>query len=480
MTAHVRSTSGAASSSSSLSSSLTSSRRNFLKTAAGGGVCAATAPLLLPRLYAQQTPASEKLGVACIGVGGRGSGIGGQAADLGQLVACCDVHHKNAENFARQQRDKGRECKIYTDYRELLDKESGVDVVTIGTPDHWHVKIAVEAMKAGKHVYCEKPLTLTIGEGQIVQAAVNKYGKIFQVGTQQRSEFDRRFLKAVAIARSGRLGNKLEAISSVGKAASRAQDKDKPFGPFKTQPTPDYIDFDLWLGPAPQVDFCPERIGWNFRWWFEYSGGQVTDWGVHHTDIAFWALAGDQGQAVQAQGSGEFMGTTREQSLGFLLGKIPQSEMPNAWNVAYAFDVDVKLSTGNTIKIVSGPNELILAGENGRIRVNRGSLTGKPVEEIDADPKAQREIEELMAKIYGGELPQGHMQNFFDSVRRGKQPVANVSEHVRSVNATHLANIALLTGRTVKFDPQSQSFPGDDEANALVRRTPREGYAING
>lgn len=458
-----------------------SSRRNFIKTSVGAGLCAATAPTLLPHLYAQQTPASDRLGVACIGVGGRGSGIGGQAADLGNLIACCDVHRKNAENFAKVQKErKGRDCKVYTDYRELLEKENGVDVVTIGTPDHWHVKIAIEAMKAGKHVYCEKPLTLTIGEGQVVQEAVKKYGKIFQVGTQQRSEFDHRFLKAVAIARSGRLGDNLQAISSVGKAASRASDKDKPFGPFKTEPKPDYLDYDLWLGPAPLVDFCPERIGWNFRWWFEYSGGQVTDWGVHHTDIAFWALAGKDGQAVEARGSGEFMGTSREQSLNFLLGKLPQSDMPNAWNVAYSFDVDIKLSTGNTIKVVSGENELIISGERGRLRVNRGSLTGKPVEEVDKDPQAKQQIEELMAEIYGGELPKGHMQNFFDAVRTGKQPVANVAEHVRSVNATHLANIALLTGRTVKFDPQSQTFPGDAEANALISRQPRAGYAIDG
>ncbi len=461
-------------------SNSTRSRRTFIKTTIGAGLCAGTAPTILPGLYAQETGANERLGVACIGVGGRGSGIGGQAADLGHLIACCDVHRKNGENFAAQQKDKNRECKVYNDYRDMLEKEKGIDVVTIGTPDHWHVKIAVEAMKAGKHVYCEKPLTLTIGEGQIVQEAVKKYGKTFQVGTQQRSEFDLNFLKAVAIARSGRLGSNLEAVSSVGKAASRSEDKDKPFGPFKTAPKPEYLDFDLWLGPAPLVEYTPERIGWNFRWWFEYSGGQVTDWGVHHTDIAFWALAGKDGQAVEAQGTGEFMGTTREQSLGLLLGTVPQSEMPNAWNVAYSFDVDVKLSTGNKIKVVSGPNELIISGENGKIRVNRGSLTGKPVEEIDADPKAKQEIEELMAEIYGGELPKGHMKNFFDAVRSGKQPVANVTEHVRSVNATHLANIALLTGRKIKFDPQAQTFPGDAEANKLISRTPRDGYAIDG
>jgi hypothetical protein len=132
------------------------------------------------------------------------------------------------------------------------------------------------------------------------------------------------------------------------------------------------------------------------------------------------------------------------------------------------------------IKITSGENQLLISGELGRIRVNRGTLTGKPVEDIDADPKAKQEIEDLMAKLYGGELPHGHMRNFFDCVRSGKQPVANVKDHVRAVNACHLANIALVTGRGVKFDPATQKFAGDDEANKLISRKNREGYEING
>jgi myo-inositol 2-dehydrogenase/D-chiro-inositol 1-dehydrogenase len=453
------------------------SRRHFLQSASASGAAAVASPLILPKLYASDS-ANERIGVACIGVGGRGSGIGYEAAELGQIVACCDVSRDNANNFAHQQSQKGRECRVYNDYREMLDKEPGIDVVTIGTPDHWHVKIAIEAMRAGKHVYCEKPLTLTIEEGQLVQQAVEKYGRIFQVGTQQRTEFDRRFIKAVAIARSGRLGGQLEAVSSVGKSSSRSPDKDKPFGPFETSEPPEGLDWDLWLGPAPKVDFCSERIGWNFRWWFEYSGGQVTDWGVHHTDIAFWALAGDDGQAIEAEGSGEFMGVERQQSLDFLLGKIPPQQMPVAFNVAYSFDVDVKLSTGNRIKITSGPNQLMISGELGRIRVNRGSLTGRPVEEVDADPMASREIEDLMVQIYGGEISASHMSNFFESIRSGRQPVANVKEHVRAVNATHLANVALLTDRKVTFDPITQTFPGDEQANALARRIRREGYDI--
>lgn len=457
------------------------SRRSFLKHSAAAGLTAATAPLILPRLYAQE-PASDRLNVAAIGVGGRGSGIADQAGQLGKLVAVCDVSRPNAERFAQQQGEKGHKCQLYTDYREMFDKEKDVDVVTIGTPDHWHVKIAIEAMQAGKHVYCEKPLTLTIAEGQQVQEAVKKYGKTFQVGTQQRSEFDMRFLKAVAIAQSGRLGENLQAVSSVGAAASRSPNQDQPFGPFPTSEPPESLDWDLWLGPAPKVEFCNQRVGWNFRWWFEYSGGQVTDWGVHHTDIAFWALAGADGQAVEAEPvGGEFMAVDREKVRDFLLGKVAAKDMPVGFNTAYTFDVDIKLSTGNVIKLVSGPNELLITGERGRIRVNRERLTGKPVEEIDADPKAKQEIEELMAKLYGGELPQQnlpHMSNFFECVRSAKQPVANVRDHVRAVNACHLANIALLTGRKVVFDPNKQEFAGDEEANGLVTREKRAGYEI--
>jgi myo-inositol 2-dehydrogenase/D-chiro-inositol 1-dehydrogenase len=455
-------------------------RRTFLGLSAGLVATGAAAPWFLPHVLGQES-ASDKLTVAAIGVGGRGSGIGQQAAQLGQLVACCDVHRGNAEKFAAGIRKRGGTCKIYTDYRELLAQEPDLDAITIGTPDHWHVKIAIEALQAGTHVYCEKPLTLTMEEGVLVDQAVRKYRKTFQVGTQQRSENDLRFLKAVAIARSGRLGDNLHAVSSVGKASSRSPDKNKPFGPFETKDPPAELNWDLWLGQAPDVPFCDERIGWNFRWWFEYSGGQVTDWGVHHTDIAFWALAGKDGQAVQAEGTGKFMAVEREQVRDFLLGKVPAKELPAAYNVAYEFDVDIRLSTGNTIKLLSGPNELLIEGERGRIRVNRGSLTGKPVDEVDADPKARQEIEERMAELYGGDLPAkdlGHMRNFFDCIRSGKPPVANVPDHIRAVNACHLANIALLTGRKVTYDPVAGRFGDDAEANGLMRRARREQYEI--
>jgi predicted dehydrogenase len=222
-------------------------------------------------------------------------------------------------------------------------------------------------------------------------------------------------------------------------------------------------------------------VGWNFRWWFEYSGGQVTDWGVHHTDIAFWALAGADGQAIAAEGTGEKMGVEFEKVREYLTGRQPLTSLPHAWNVAFAFDVDIALSTGNTIKLVSGQNELIIEGDEGKIRVNRGTLTGKPVEDLAKDEALAKKVEEKMAELYGGNLPSnrmGHMQNFFDCIASGKAPVANVDDHVRAVNACHLANVALIAGTKVEFDPASNTFKNNDDANAMVARKRRAEYDI--
>jgi predicted dehydrogenase len=459
-------------------------RREFLKKSAGLVALGITVPYIWTSAANAADSQPEKLNIGAIGVGGRGTDIGRQAAGMGNMVACADVHLGNAQNFAGMiEKDFDGKCKVYQNYHELLDDQS-IAAVTIGTPDHWHVKAGIDAMKAGKHVYCEKPLTLTLEEGDLIRDAVKKYGKTFQVGTQQRSDYDLMFLKATAIARSGRLGDNLRAVSSVGEAGCRsAADKAGQYGPFETGKPPEELDWEMYLGQAPQVDFCPERHGWDFRWWYEYSGGQVTDWGVHHTDIAFWALGGKDVQVVEADPkSSTFMHVEREKSLGFLLGKIPAKDMPQAFNVAKLFDVDLKLSNGNTIKLVSNPeNALFIQGEKGKIRVNRERLTGKPVEAIDADPKAKAEIEKLMAEIYGESLDtagRGHMANFFDCIRTGKQPVANVFDHVRAVNACHFANIALLVNRKIKWDPQAKKFIGDDEANALCSRKVREPYKI--
>ncbi|MCX7427857.1 MAG: Gfo/Idh/MocA family oxidoreductase [Planctomycetia bacterium] len=436
-------------------------RRDVLKGAAGTLVAA---PYFWTSARAVAQAANDKLTVAAIGVGGRGTDIGRQAAGLGNMVACADVHRTNAEKFAEPY---GGKCEIHGDYRKILDRKD-VDAITCGTPDHWHVKISIDAMRAGKDVYCEKPLTLTMEESKQIQDAVKATGKVFQVGTQQRSEHEDRFLKAVVIAQSGRLGDKLRALSSVGTATTG--------GPFPSEEPPKVLDWEFWLGQAPKVDFCPKRIGWDFRWWLEYSGGQVTDWGVHHTDIALWALSGDKTGIVEAEGKGEFPGLPADVNIfDFLNGKV---KIPPAFNVAAAFNCNLKLPNGNTINLTSGENELLIEGEKGKIRVNRGGLTGRPVEEIEKNPADRQWLDEAVLKLYRGKPRRGHMANFFECVKTRELPISDVYTHANSVNACHMANIAMLLKRKVTFDPAKYQFVGDEQANALMSRTRRAPYLI--
>jgi len=441
-------------------------RRDFLKTTAGVTAASMAAPYFFTGAAANaDEPKSDKLTVAAIGVGGRGSDIGGQAASLGNMVACADVHLGNANNFAKQ---FGGKCQVYQDYRKVLDRKD-VQAVTIGTPDHWHIKIAIDAMAAGKDVYCEKPLTLTIDESRMICKAVKASDRVFQVGTQQRSEFGSAFLEAVAIARSGRLGKKLKAKASVGTATTG--------GPFGNEEPPKELDFNFWLGQAPKVPFCPKRIGWDFRWWFDYSGGNVTDWGVHHTDIALWALGGEKTGVVEVEGKGEFP-LGRQLMLEYLLGKKPVTALPASFNVVERFDCNMRLPNGNTINLNSVGNDLFFAGEKGHLAVNRGGIRGKFVEELKKNPADKTWLDAEVAKLYKGKPIRGHMAHFFDCIKDRSQPVSDVYSHCNSVNACHMANIAMLLDRKVKWDPRKQQFIGDAEANQLTRRKQREPYAF--
>ena len=421
---------------------MTTKRREFLKAAAVAP--AVTVPYLWTSA-ARAAAEQDKLQVASIGVGGRGSGIGRQAARLGQMVACCDADKNRAMGFA-----KPFGCDVYQDYRQVLDRKD-IDVITIGTPDHWHVKIAIEAMQAGKDVYCEKPLTLTVDEGKLAQKAVKQTGRILQVGTQQRSEYASRFLKAVVIARSGRLGEKLKAISSVGRAQKG--------GPFAESDPPAHLDWNLWLGQAPMTPYIKERTHYQFRWWQEYSGGQVTDWGVHHTDIAMWALGMEKTGPVSVEGKGEF------------------NKEPDCYNVAHSFDTTMKFANGHEIVLNSGRNELINEGEKGRIRVNRGGLSGKPVEEIMASKDDTDWLNQEVEKLYGGKVVP-HMQNFFDCVKSRNQPISDCFSHHRSVSVCHLANIAMALDRKLDWDPVKEDFVGDEQASSMLSRKQREAFAI--
>lgn len=443
-------------------SSLRPSRRDFLMHAASLGAGGLAVPGFWTGSQAAQQSANDRLNVAAIGVGGRGSGIGHEAGGRGNMVACCDVDRAHAERFAQKY---GGRCKVYTDYRKLLDKEK-LDAVTIGTPDHWHTKIAIEALKAGCHVYCEKPLTLTIDEGKLLCKVVRQTGRVFQVGTQQRSDRGR-FLTAVALARSGRLGKRLTATCSIGAGPAG--------GPFPTEPPPKGLDWDFWLGQAPKVEYCRQRCHGTFRWWLEYSGGKLTDWGAHHVDIAQWGLGFEHSGPIQIEGEGDFPNLPADfDPEAFFAGR---QKIPNGYNTATRFAITLRFANGSTIIVRHGPdNGIWFQGDQGEIFVNRRKLSGKPVEELTAAEKDR--LEEQIARLYKGMPFSGHMGNFFDCVRQGREPVSDVFTHHRALSSCHMCNIAMLLGRKLQWDPDQEMFVGDAQANALLSRPQRKGYEI--
>ncbi|MFW5693134.1 MAG: Gfo/Idh/MocA family protein [Thermoguttaceae bacterium] len=441
----------------------TLSRRGFLQRSTALAAAGAAVPYFFSSQVAKAKAANDRLGVGSIGTGGQGSGIGHGAAGRGEMRACADVDLSHAERFA--QRYEGR-CAVYQDYRKVLERDD-IQVVTIGTPDHWHTKIAIEAMLAGKHIYCEKPLTLTIEEGQLICKVAKQTGVVFQVGSQQRSDRGR-FLTAVALARSGRLGKTLTATCSLGGGPSG--------GPFPTADPPAHLDWNAWLGQCPVVPYTPQRCHGNFRWWLEYSGGKLTDWGAHHVDIAQWGLGHETTGPVEIEGEGNFPNIPDDfDPVAFYAGK---QEIPNGFNTATTFKVTAGFADGAKMIIQHGPdNGVWFEGDKGRIFVNRGRITGKPIEELtDAD---REWLAEETAKLYkGAPFQGGHIGNFFWCIENGGEPVSDVFTHHRAVSTCHMANHAMLLGRKLRWDPAKEDFLGDDAASALVARPRRAPYDI--
>lgn len=439
-----------------------SNRRRFLQTSSGIVASAVMFPDWLADLsYGAQTKdaaPSDRPVVGSIGVGGQGTGIMNQAhqSHLGQVAAVCDVDQKHAERARDAIEKKGGKAEVYADFRKLLERPD-INIVTIGTPDHWHTKIAIEAMLAGKDVYCEKPLTLTIAEGQQLIKVAEQTKRILQVGTQQRSQSNLTFLRAVATARSGQLGK----LSKVTVSLPLSTPEGDKAGPFATKPAPENLDWEVWLGQTPKVEYCPERCHFTFRWWYEYSGGIVTDWGAHHMDIAQWTLDAERSGPLTIDGSQT---------------KLPMVE--NGYNTprnpvivyTYPGDVIVEITTGN--------EGVLIEGEKGRIYVNRGRVTGKPIEDQEQDKSLQDQTNAMMTKLYHGSKPGSHMANFFEAVKNRTQPVSDVVSQHRSVSACHLGNISVRLGRKLAWDAAAEKFVGDDEANKMLSREQREPYQI--
>jgi myo-inositol 2-dehydrogenase / D-chiro-inositol 1-dehydrogenase len=411
-------------------------RRDFIKTSAAAGV-AAPYWITSRRASAAESKNDRPL-LGAIGVGGRGTEISKQAKRFGDFVAVCDVDRKHAE---RGNKELGRKAEIFGDYRKLLERKD-IEAVTIGVPDHWHTAVALAAVRAGKDVYCEKPLTLTIDEGKLLVKAVVDSGRVFQVGTQQRS--DERFRTACELVRNGRVGKLKKVTVTLPKSPTG--------GPFATQPVPSELNWDFWQGQAPKHDYCPERCHNTFRWWYEYSGGIMTDWGAHHMDIAHWGMG--------AEHTGPLV----------IESQVKLPNIPNGYNTARKFVVNMTYAHDVHVQVVIGDTGVLFEGDKGRIFVDRGRITGKPVEQLKENPLPADAV-----RLYKSD---DHMGNFFHCVKNRIKPISDVASQHRSVSACHLANISMRLGRKLQWNPQKEEFVGDSVANGMLSRPQRAPYTI--
>jgi predicted dehydrogenase len=454
---------------------MTDARRTTRRKALLGTLTAAA--VILPRGVRATgfREANDRPVAAAIGTGSRwcqkATGIDGpwgSAPDFRRFadyVAVCDADSARRELAAGLVKEwTGSAPTLHSDYRAILD-DPRIEIVHISTPDHWHAKMAVEAMLAGKDVYLEKPMTLTIPEGRLICDVCRRTGRIVQIGTQQRSE--RQFIEAVALAQSGRLGQLKKAVCSIGGAPR------SPELPVAT--APHTLDWNLWQGPAAEKEFrylagdngetrSWSRCHYEFRWWYEYSGGKLTDWGAHHVDIATWALGKTETGPIRV--IPEHVRHPVEFRDGFPVD-------PSRYNTATEFLIRAQFADGVEIEIRhDGDNGILLEGTAGRIFVNRGRITGRPHEELQQKPLPSGTLE----KTYGDRALTDHFTNFFEAARDRRQPISDVFSHHRALSTCHLAGIAARLARPLSWNPDTEQITDDAQAAALLSREPRKGF----
>jgi len=433
-------------------------RRHFIRKSAALGV-----PMIVPAAVfgrGDKPPPSQRITVGAIGCGNMGLGdirsfLGDKRA---QVVAVCDVNTESSgywnggtagrepakrmveEAYAADKKSglyKG--CDTYVDFRELIARKD-IDVVIVSTPDHWHAIPVIAAAKAGKDIYCQKPLSLTIVEGRAMSDAVKKHQRVFQTGSQQRS--DSNFRRACELVRNGRIG-KVKTVR-VGLPAGRP-DYGKTGDRKKPEPVPKGFEYDLWLGPAPEAPYAPARCHVNFRWIYDYSGGQVTDWGGHHPDCAQWGLGTEHTGPVEIRNA---------------KATFPPDAL---WNTATEYYFEAVYADGVTM-IVSNKEKMGVRweGAEGWVSADRGKHDASDKKILDS-------------KIGSDEIhlyeSKNHYGNFLDCVVSRKETVAPVETAHRSITICHLGNIAMRLGREkLKWDPVKEQIIDDAEASKMLSR----------
>ena len=441
------------------------SRRDFVGAV---GIGSAAALMATPGI-ARAGAGGGKIRLGLIGAGSRGNQVLDTILEQSDVdvISVCDVDDRHADETAEKIKKKnGNSPKTMRDYRAMLDDKE-VDAVVIATPDHWHALPSIHAVQAGKDVYVEKPVAHNVAEGQAMIKAARKYDKIMAVGTQQRSSSH--FQKAVEVVRSGKLGKvfwvqtwNFENISPVG------------MGRYADAATPAHVDYDRWLGPAPLRAFNLNRFHLLFRWYFDYAGGMMSDWGVHLNDIVLWALNAKGPQTVSATG-GIF--TTDD-----------DRDTPDTLQVIYEFPgatLTYSMRKGNGLKYNGHEYGILFCGTEGSLMLDRAGYEVIPdkvvlpygIKLVHGDRKI-REISLKEEKEKGVDGQPAHVRNFLDCLRSRQTPTCDVALSHQSTNTCHLGNIAYKLGRKLNWDVETETFKNDPEANELLYRVPRKGYEL--
>ncbi|MHB8901450.1 MAG: Gfo/Idh/MocA family protein [Thermoguttaceae bacterium] len=440
-------------------------RRRFLKTTA-----ALALPCIVPSSVFGAAAPSNRIQVACIGTGNQGAGILKRFLenDDVQVVAVCDVntashgYRDESQYLGREParkmvndhyRDKSgsgsyQGCRTYVDFREVLAC-GDVDAVTVVVPDQWHAIMTIGAAEAGKDIYCEKPLSLTIGQGRAMVEAVKKHARVLQTGSMERSNPMNRFV--CQLVRDGKIGQVKRVLTNVG-----YNNKVGPGPGWKPMPVPEGFDYERWLGPAPSAPYHQDRCLYRFRFNYDYSGGQVTNYGAHSNDLAQWGLGMDDSGPVEIE---------------YVRAKwLPEGSLFNT-----ALETEFLCRYANGVELICRTSDKPVGA---RFEGTEGMVetTAYPWQ-VRSEPESLVAAEFPGGKV-GGDATSAHVRNFLDCVRSRQVPVAPVEVGHRSASLCHLGNVAIRLGRNVKWDPRQERFPGDDEANQMLLRPMRAPWTL--